>query len=697
MELTDIRELVDESVLKKFEYKIIDSSKLKTSPNSINFIRWPYGRQNLNLNSGSVGFSKRPMMSAMSGFWNTGFSSDYSYNNSLVQASSLTNDLKINFVLDSKLDLKGNEFLLLRDEKKNYFVAESINQTNSPNNENEASVVVVASTLENYCISNKFKIIILEEENLSDFKILIPKTLLLSEILVKDKNTNFFKSYKLENNNFYTIANPIKVSPHKTSLYFPQFKDFNILNINDFKLDKNLKILGSDNDELNNILTELKKIHKIVWNLKTGFHGIDSTSKEEFKTNVYGGNSVKEYLSLAIHILLKKIKPSSKELALLLIKMCSSFWESTYCVDGGITNNHKNILPFYFEELGIEDFKISSNFWNIKVINQEFKTYDITPKKINESFFSTLPSELQEMTVDTDGLKINDNSYKYLVELPNKSNFLNAIRSIKKVDINSKKVFIPLWPKDLQFDNYYHWGYSEATTYEDIIIKFRNLFAEQNYRVNKIEASWTRYYLKDKEKWMSREEVANILKENIKNYFSNKTFTDIDYFTSNWYTYELNETNLSSKAYSPYIEVYRETNEINNPLSYFSNKKVHKSFFWWGAYVYYDEINETELVSSQNSNSVLSKMEENEYIVDNQTYKSIFSDFIKDNYTFDFNGVDSYYLKGLFLPEEIAYSEIKKSSNEVEKNKTNEKINFVNLFNSDINKNITDFYITLID
>ncbi|KUH47514.1 hypothetical protein [Mycoplasmopsis meleagridis] len=426
-----VKDTISPLVKKYFSFHFINFKQLEIKPNSINVIE-----------------IKKEATDIFEGFIDSEAAQ-------IVEANGeLFNDKKTTILFDAllsektgqKLDFK-NYFILLKEikdyeknEKVNYFVVDSFTISKSAENPNNETINLVVYSLENWELNRNAKIKILEVENFKNTNkfIHLPPTILLSKLFTYNFNDTlgFYSNISdiTENNNYFTyngydylnmIVNPVLNNNNNFYYYFYTLKILGLL-----EFDPNLisRVDNNINLEYQNITTkflnevlEIKKNQDIIYN---NFTTVPIDKVEEWKQKL--GTDPVKYADYELNNLLSNYL-SYKENFKILLLMCSEWLKSTFCFNGGYTDIHKHLLPFYIDRIGPNNLRFLSNFYSFDAFNYNqsgkswFKLVPFNPIKekrfsLSGSVFPLLPDEISEVNISANLNEMQNDNLKYLVK-----------------------------------------------------------------------------------------------------------------------------------------------------------------------------------------------------------------------------------------------------------------------------------------
>lgn len=387
MEITKINEVVSEFVLRKFDLLRINANDISFEENSYNLIQFGDTTNNIQKN------------------YNVFFSDA---TNNIVKDVSSFSETKYGVLFNEVIEyLDENDVYFLLGDDKNY-ILENINITYSTEDDSQV-VTATAQELAAFCENKK---IIVDFLNLE---------LNNNEIICASFQKKFLHSFtnlkKFRNSGQYLplIFNPFYVDHKQVLTYSPSMKYMNNFNLCWLKYNANGFILPNE-IPITKIRIIIQELLKIINNNKTilsSYLGMEEEQIKEFKKIVWGTNNVKDYIDYSFRQLMIKDTTGTKDIYLTLFKMCSGFLSSSFCIDGGNTRNHENLMPFYFDLVG-DSLVLKSNFFDI-----DFKQEPILLKpKSNFYDFPILPRQINEINVDKDNYELNSDTFKYLLLYP---------------------------------------------------------------------------------------------------------------------------------------------------------------------------------------------------------------------------------------------------------------------------------------
>ena len=392
MEITRIREIANPSAIETFYIKAIDIDKVSLSAGAINIIN----------------FDKTKLSKIELIF------SDSQYSQTFIN-ESIDCDNKYSVIFNDKIEYV-NKFIILKNVVTNeFFVIEQISKSYSPENHNDAVYVAVMQKLIDFENTKNIKLVFTEE---NESEVEFYNKLLIQDVF-KENTGGIWEKQPIKENWMPMIVTPLSIENKQLKLFFSTLSRFSNFDVRTLKVNSNFELLTQENLDIDFFISEIEKIKTNQDLIMSGFAGKDQTFINDFKSKEYGGSNVSEYVDYKIYELFNasKLQPEVLEQ---LIKMCSGWLKSSYCVDGGYTNNHKFLIPFYLDRKGAI-LSLKSKFYNL-VVNE--KGYiDIAANNIT-SFSNTqdldypiIPKELKEVNVNISAKETTLDDLKYRVNL----------------------------------------------------------------------------------------------------------------------------------------------------------------------------------------------------------------------------------------------------------------------------------------
>lgn len=330
-------------------------------------------------------------------------------------------------------------------------------------------------------------------QNVNVVEIKIPNSMLISDIsFIGTKNSidgkkikNFSAQPILENNlkqsnlpNIYfypRIINPIKVEGDSV-YWFDSFNNYLrfVFDFASWKLDKaifkkriknftsNYEIQAKLDDLSEKFFKTLERCYYVTNSIMTSFAGFSDSEKNTFRETIYNGNNIKEYTDWQFKVFLDEADSLGNEDILMCFKtfimMCSGFFQSSYCLKGGFTEEHKMFLPFYVTSLNISErtflsFNLNSNFYvrEKEANNPSSEVLKLSPKEFlnrhNIFKFGTntitlpfLPNQISEVDISNSPLDFNTSqslNFNFLLWAPSDIPYLNDYVKYKNLENNN--------------------------------------------------------------------------------------------------------------------------------------------------------------------------------------------------------------------------------------------------------------------
>lgn len=330
-------------------------------------------------------------------------------------------------------------------------------------------------------------------QNVNVVEIKIPNSMLISDIsFIGTKNSidgkkikNFSAQPILENNlkqsnlpNIYfypRIINPIKVEGDSV-YWFDSFNNYLrfVFDFGSWKLDKatfkkriknftnNYEIQAKLDHLSEEFFKTLERCYYVTNSIMTSFAGFSDSEKNTFRETIYNGNNIKEYTDWQFKVFLDEADSLGNEDILMCFKtfimMCSGFFQSSYCLKGGFTEEHKMFLPFYVTSLNISErtflsFNLNSNFYvrEKETNNPSSEVLKLSPKEFlnrhNIFKFGTntitlpfLPNQISEVDISNSPLDFNTSqslNFNFLLWAPSDVPYLNDYVKYKKLENNN--------------------------------------------------------------------------------------------------------------------------------------------------------------------------------------------------------------------------------------------------------------------
>ncbi|WP_444704925.1 hypothetical protein ACT1UH_02950 [Mycoplasma sp. 332] len=366
MEITKINEVVDKSVLQSFYVKAIQINEICTIPGSINYVNFDT--------------SKLTKISAMV--------SDFTYNQSPL-TEGIDSDSKYTIIFNEKIDFT-NKFLILKNAitENEYYIVENINTTFSPEKLNEVVNVTIAQKLEDYVNNKKFLIcpntLKNNDDTANSINVEIRENFLFQKASIETPD-NFQQEIPQYRNMLPMIVNPIEVNEENCRVFMAFLSKYSIVDVREINVNKHYGIYAED--QLNNGYKDFfKKIYEIYNYQNLIMSGYANKTKEEIEEfkRTFSGNNAEEYVNAKLAFLRNSSYFPSEQIDLLIL-MCSGFLKSIFCFNGGFSNFHKFLLPFYFEMKG-EILYLRSEFYSLEDELEIAKIEEIKKSRIIMSF-----------------------------------------------------------------------------------------------------------------------------------------------------------------------------------------------------------------------------------------------------------------------------------------------------------------------
>lgn len=394
MEITKVSEIASLELLRDFWIYSMPIENLEFSPGAVNIVQ--------------LKSKIRKLI--------TGVFSDKNYSHIFLD-SKIDSDSKATFIFNlntAYARIFDNQFLILKNPKalNDFYIIESFNQTFSTD-QSESVIVAVLQPLEDFERSKQIRIIVSET---TEVNVTFPDTFLLQDIY-KSKN-GIYEKQALAFNYMPMIAAPISVDKNELKIYFSSLAKMLQFDVRIFKINSQFQIVDNpNNDQINKFFSDLLQIHEKQQLLMSGFVGKSQDFIQNFKEKEYSGSNVTEYVDYKLFNLIESTGFLKSETEL-IFKMCSGFLKSSYCIDGGLTNSHKFILPFYLDFKGSLLY-LKSNFFEIKSGNDGSPEISkLKSQQINDwqyVDYPNIPRELKELNVNVSPKEVTYEDLKYRV------------------------------------------------------------------------------------------------------------------------------------------------------------------------------------------------------------------------------------------------------------------------------------------
>lgn len=387
MEIAKINDLIEQRCYKKFSVIAVDKD-FSSGIGDINIIRIP---------------EKEKIIKA--------FISDLHTNNQTtnipIYAKTLVTDENIN----------ARKTLIFEDiEEKKKYIALRVDETYSPVNDKAKNVIITIQDLDLYSKDKKINFIFTTKDAV---EVSIKDNFLLQDIY-KTKD-NVVQKVELQNVNMIPmIVNPIAIDEN-SKFFFNTLNYFHLFNIKKFTIKKPESEIDktTSDEQINRFLIGIEEIVANVSKMSSSFLGMTEEQIKEFKSKVYGGTNIRDYTDWALYDMLQKSNLTINEFEMYAV-MCSSFLNSSYCFNGGMTEKHKWFLPFYFEYIRnrwylcstFYKFDLVGNKLEYKVAN-EFTNFNV--KTIID--FPLIPKEIKEINYSLDWKNWESSGLHYKVNL----------------------------------------------------------------------------------------------------------------------------------------------------------------------------------------------------------------------------------------------------------------------------------------
>ncbi|WP_029608917.1 hypothetical protein [Mycoplasma simbae] len=395
--LERIEELVEPITLRRFEFFQTDEN-ISIKPYSVNIIVWDS--------------QKTKEVEA--------FISDTTFINPTNSKSPI---IKHTVVFSEIIEYK-NGFAMLWDKLTNKkYVVEQINVTRSPQNPDEAASVAIISDFEAFQASNDIYIV-LTREHAKNPLISLHNASLVSNVYSLGVS-GVKKLVDLEKTS-PILVHPVDTTRNAEKMFLPFFKFFENTKMADMRITNPSTAQINTLNEQAGFKKLFEKLEEIIQNAKTietNFLGKSEEYKTNFQKTIYGGNDSKQYTNYALREFENSAdnKWTSEEFRTFIL-LCSSFLTSDYCVNGGYTNEHKNVFPFYIEYDGF--FTLKSNYFDLGILgsrasNEQYNV--LVDKKFNKVINSL--QEISENNFNAGNYSysmstITPDHYKFLVRWP---------------------------------------------------------------------------------------------------------------------------------------------------------------------------------------------------------------------------------------------------------------------------------------
>ncbi|MBN0919680.1 hypothetical protein [[Mycoplasma] gypis] len=679
MEIIRIDEVADLGTL--IEYEIL---KVKT-----NRIRTEFGAVNI------INFAEKEVQKI------TAFRSD-SASSVFINGDEVDWDNKITLIFNDYIELNG-EILILKNPSGAFFICETMNITHSPSNITEVSCIGVIQTLEDFYNSKKFTIKVIEEENKQQIPVYINPNFLLENVYeITNKGKKVVELEMFQNKWIPTMVHPVVVNNENVELYFSTFSKFSFLNINNLPVKRkgsyfvlDIPNFSHDYKYFFNRLIQIKNDQNFILN---GYKGKTEAETKKFKEEKYNGTKVEEFTDYEI----KKLFDSSflpNETKKTIVWACSGFLKTTWAIQGGFTEVHRYIMPFYFETNG-DDLTFESLQYKLISYTKEQLNYlkiDWTSsfwfQKSQLPQFPKLPKFLQEVNISVDFAQTSQDDLKHKLKIFSEnfdgniykkfySDIENPFSGFKVVE--NKKIFLPIFTYDL---------YSKPVTIEDI----RREFYKHNEKyweiasVPKVKKRtmtfWTRGNSADEDYKVVNEN--RVIWDKLYGYgheFTNSTYVDFKFEEFN----DLRPIKISSELDPEKSNYTFDISGVSGEVWY---KNIFTVFELEVEAVKREPQNEEELFSSLKPSARV--LLQNNFILN----RFMFNDFVKDffnenrplNISKNNNWTESdfhltipknktFVISGVFLPEEIYI-------------KTNQEEQKIKVFQNDLNTKMLINYV----
>ncbi len=333
-------------------------------------------------------------------------------------------------------------------------------------------------------------------QTINNISIKMPKTILLSDLsffgtktfgdekinnyMTKAIITNNLDDSNLDNVYFYPkVLNPIKVE-NENAYWFDSFNNYlrfifnfedKYINLETFKSALKRYINNQDiNEKIENITTiffeTIERCYYVTKTIMTSFTGFTEQQKNSFKETIYNGSNVKEYTDWQLKLFFDEAEKIGNDDILMCFKtfvlMMSSILQSSYCLKGGFTEEHKLFLPFYIVSFELNTrklvgFYLESNFYkkvDNKIVPKDFiNRHNIFQFGTNTITLPFLPNQIQEVDISNSPLDFNTAqslNFNFLLWSPSKKDNLSS--TLKTLDIEKPKTTINTKIIELDFD-----------------------------------------------------------------------------------------------------------------------------------------------------------------------------------------------------------------------------------------------------
>lgn len=399
MELINLKDIVNYNCIIDFEFIEVDKP-FSMGAGDINIIH--YDVNNKNHFTGFIDSSK--FESQLNNNVNetiTILSNDYDIGSWLLESEQ--NENKIRIINDS--NIQGKRYIVLH-----------VDVSYGANKYGEATYVIVAQNLDDYEQENKVKFRFKTNKRL---KIKIEDNFLLQNIS-KTKN-NITRNIDLTDiKKIPMIVNPIVINGD-SKFFFNTLNYFHFFALQKLSLKSPTNMINknSSDNELKEFFDGIEEILKNVEKITSAYTGMNEEQIKIFKSQVYAGSNVKEYTDWALYNLFNKSNLTTNEFEMFCV-MCSSFLNSSYCFNGGMTEKHKWFLPFYFEFIKGKWY-LCSTFYKFSYVNNKL---EYTVANNDENFyiktkidFPSIPKEIKEINYSLDWKDWDSSGLNYKVNL----------------------------------------------------------------------------------------------------------------------------------------------------------------------------------------------------------------------------------------------------------------------------------------